>query len=132
MMKSINQTNVTFDKHVPHEARDLVLRILRKDQTKRLAIREIMNHSFLKKYDYRVNYNDSIGITNVPMSHRERSKENGSKNKDSKREKLEDYGGNALKVVNNNVGNLHQNSKDENSSCQQQNHLQLYNEKEEY
>jgi hypothetical protein len=35
MMKSINQTNVCFEKNVPHEARDLILRILRKDQTKR-------------------------------------------------------------------------------------------------
>ena len=50
MMRSIRDINVTFSKHVPHEARDLMLRVLRKDQTKRLSIREIIYHAFLRKY----------------------------------------------------------------------------------
>ena len=77
MMKSINSTNITFDRHVCHEARDLILRILRKDQKKRLTIKEIMTHSFFKKFDYVVTFNDKqhIYVSNNGLSNRERSKD---------------------------------------------------------
>lgn len=55
--------------HMSHEARDLLGRLLQKDQTKRMRLDEVMNHAFMTKHNQTITSTDS-GLHTMSSSNR--------------------------------------------------------------
>lgn len=68
VLASIEKKAVEFFMDVPHEAKDLIVKILVIDPKKRPTLREILNHDFVKKYYHEPIPMAPTGVENFPQS----------------------------------------------------------------